>query len=539
VKDIGEFTALDHGEDVIRVSWYRLHCHRLEGALDLNYFYPRRRRSNTLIKGDGVNLPWKERPDIPEQSLRIFLVERPAHVLVFDHPFLAAATAATALAALAKASSRGLLLFHFLRGGINLGLHRNMTKIGKIGEMEDPKSSGHRVICVAFHASGEAKLLTRLDGALLLLVALLLLRLEPQRRALLFNFSPLFLQEGHCPRAMWMRRVVVMFLVRRMRAILTYPPLAYCYFITYCRVVERVRQGLLHSGGERAGNRVGNRVGKGSEVGLLLGDADGEAEGEDDGLVEGEPEGLLEGDDDGLAEGDAEGSSVGLLLGEADGVVEGEDDGLFEGDDDGLAEGDAEGEALLLGNADGVADGEAVGLLDGLDDGLRLGDDDGRAEKESEGGVEGEREGASVSAVGAQVPPTCEGELVGEEEGCWVGSKVEGATEADTEGVTVKLRLGEVDGLLEGDNDGLVEGEAEGNFVGLLLGEADGEAEGVRDGLEEGDTEGVTVGLRLGELEGVDDGLVEREAEGTTVRLLLGEADGLAEGVRDGDVVGA
>ena len=38
------------------------------------------------------------------------------------------------------------------------------------------------------------------------------------------------------------------------------------------------------------------------------------------GLLLGEAEGLPEGDNDGLAEGDAEGNSVGLLLGEADGV---------------------------------------------------------------------------------------------------------------------------------------------------------------------------------------------------------------------------
>ena len=49
------------------------------------------------------------------------------------------------------------------------------------------------------------------------------------------------------------------------------------------------------------------------------------------------------------------------------------------------------------------------------------------------------------------VSPACDGALVGGDDGCWVGWRVEGAREGDAEGVAVGLRLGEEEGLRKGE----------------------------------------------------------------------------------------
>ena len=102
--------------------------------------------------------------------------------------------------------------------------------------------------------------------------------------------------------------------------------------------------------------------------------------------------------------------------------------------------------------------------------------------------------------------------------------------------------VGDTDGLVDGDADGLALGDAEGDcdgdkeglVLGLCEGDTDGELLGLPLGLVDGDMLGLTDGLMLGNIDGLLDGLLDGLAEGAELGV-----EGLKDGLADGNIVGA
>ena len=112
------------------------------------------------------------------------------------------------------------------------------------------------------------------------------------------------------------------------------------------------------------------------------------------------------------------------------------------------------------------------------------------------------------------------GDTLGEELGLIEGDLVAVVGERLTDGD--KERLGDAEGLNEGDTLGDLEGLTDGDELGGLL--------GLDDGFAEGDSEGDSLGDSLG----FDDGLLEGDLVGVT----LGDSVGLVVGLNEGDFVG-
>jgi hypothetical protein len=99
-------------------------------------------------------------------------------------------------------------------------------------------------------------------------------------------------------------------------------------------------------------------------------------------------------------------------------------------------------------------------------------------------------------------------------------------------------RVTTTEGTFVGDFDGVVVGESEG----LDDGTAVGESEGLDDGTAVGESEGLDDGTAVGESEGLDDGTAVGDSDG----VLVGESEGLddgtavgeSEGLDEGGVVG-
>jgi hypothetical protein len=98
--------------------------------------------------------------------------------------------------------------------------------------------------------------------------------------------------------------------------------------------------------------------------------------------------------------------------------------------------------------------------------------------------------------------------------------------------------LGDLDGLT------LTDGETLELTEGLLEGEMDGDTEGEIDGLAltEGETDGLMLGLTDAEIDGLSEGETEGDKDalilGEAEELILGEELGLTELLIDGDIEG-
>lgn len=129
----------------------------------------------------------------------------------------------------------------------------------------------------------------------------------------------------------------------------------------------------------------------------------------------------------------------------------------------------------------------------------------------------------------------------------------DGLADGDFEGEPLALKDGEFEGEFEGDFDGLLLGLDDGDFDGLIEGLAP--VEGLSDGEDEGEFDGETETDELGEFEGETeveelgefeielDGELDGEFEGDLLGELDGdllgefdgESDGDDDGLRDGD----